>query len=84
MIDQIRKFTDTSYFTNALKITIAAVIPVLLFTFFGNFQIGFTIALGAFFTYPSDIPSSLKDKIKGITVTALLISGANLLVNIVL
>ncbi|MBF2708888.1 FUSC family protein [Flavobacterium soyangense] len=83
MINQIQKFTDTSYFTNALKITIAAVIPVLLFSFFGNFQIGFTIALGAFFTYPSDIPSSLKDKIKGVTVTAFLISGANLLVNIV-
>lgn len=83
MINQIQKFTDTSYFTNALKITIAAVIPVLIFTFFGDFQIGFTIALGAFFTYPSDIPSSLKDKIKGVTVTALLISGANLLVNIV-
>ncbi|WP_291101671.1 MULTISPECIES: FUSC family membrane protein [unclassified Flavobacterium] len=83
MINQIQKFTDTTYFINALKITIAAVIPVLLFTYFGNFQTGFTIALGAFFTYPSDIPSSLKDKIKGVTITALLISSANLLVNIV-
>ena len=83
MISQIQKFTDSSYFTNALKITIAAVLPVLLFTFIGNFQIGFTIALGAFLTYPSDIPSSLKDKFRGITFTAVLISGANLLVNIV-
>ena len=83
MITHIRKFTETTYFISALKMTIAAVIPVLLFTYFGSFQTGFTIALGAFFTYPSDIPSSLKDKIKGITVTALLISGANLLVNIV-
>ncbi len=83
MINQIQKFTDTTYFINALKMTISAVIPVLLFTYFGHFQTGFTIALGAFFTYPSDIPSNLKDKIKGVTVTALLISGANLLVNIV-
>ncbi len=83
MISKIQKFTDSSYFTNALKITIAAVLPVLLFTYFGNFQIGFSIALGAFLTYPSDIPSSLKDKIRGVTVTAFLISGTNLLVNIV-
>jgi uncharacterized membrane protein (TIGR01666 family) len=83
MINQIQKFTDTTYFISALKMTIAAVIPVLLFTYLGDFQTGFTIALGAFFTYPSDIPSSLKDKIKGVTVTALIISGANLLVNIV-
>ena len=83
MISKIQKFTDSSYFTNALKITIAAVLPVLLFTYFGDFQIGFTIALGAFLTYPSDIPSSLKDKIRGVTVTAFLISGTNLLVTIV-
>jgi uncharacterized membrane protein (TIGR01666 family) len=83
MINQIQKFTGSSYFTNALKITIAAVIPVLLFSFLGHFQIGFTIALGAFFTYPSDIPSSPKHKINGILVTASLVSGANLLINII-
>ncbi|SEG10317.1 FUSC family membrane protein [Flavobacterium urumqiense] len=83
MIYEIRKFTDSTYFTNALKITIAAVIPGLLFSFFGNFEIGFTVALGAFFTYPSDIPSNLKHKIKGILFTALLVAIVNLLVNIV-
>ena len=82
MIQHIKKFTDSSYFTNALKVTIAAVIPVLLFTYLGNFEIGFTIAIGAFLTYPSDIPSSLKDKIQGVFVSILLISGTNLLVNI--
>lgn len=82
MINQIRKFTDSHYFTNALKVTIATVTPVLLFTFFDNFQTGFTIAFGAFFTYYGDIPSSIKDKFKGVLVTAFLISGANLLVNI--
>src|SRR6478735_1490134 len=83
MINQIQKFADSPYFTNAIKVTLATVIPVLLFSFFGYFQIGFTIAFGAFFTYYSDIPSSLKDKIKGILVTVVLISGANLLINIV-
>ncbi|MFV5691873.1 FUSC family membrane protein [Flavobacterium sp. LT1R49] len=81
MIYRIRKFTDSTYFNNALKVTIAAVIPVLLFSFLGNFEMGFTIALGAFFTYPSDIPSSLKHKINGVLVTAFLVAGLNLLVN---
>lgn len=83
MIDQIQKFTESTNFTNALKITIAAVIPVLLFTFLGDFQMGFTIALGAFFTYPGDIPSSPKHKINGILFTAVLVSVANLIINIV-
>lgn len=82
MLYQIRQFTDTTYFNNALKITIATVIPVLLFYYFNRFQLGFTIALGAFLTYPSDIPSSLKHKINGVLFTAILISSVNLLVNI--
>ena len=61
----------------------AYIFPVLLFTYLGDFQFGFTIALGAFLTYPSDIPSSLKHKINGVLVTTFLISGVNLLVNII-
>ncbi|MEA9412163.1 FUSC family protein [Flavobacterium sp. PL02] len=83
MLDRIVKFTDSTSFTNASKVTIASVVPVLFFNFLGYFEIGFTIALGAFYTYPSDIPSNLKHKIKGIVVTALIVSGVNLLVNLV-
>jgi uncharacterized membrane protein (TIGR01666 family) len=83
MIYEIRKFIDSIHFTNALKVTIAAVIPVMLFSFLGKFEMGFAIALGAFFTYPSDIPSNLKHKINGILVTAFLVAGINLVVNIV-
>jgi uncharacterized membrane protein (TIGR01666 family) len=82
MLDKIEKFTDSTYFTNALKATISAVIPVLVFTYFNYFEIGFAIALGAFLTYPSDIPSSLKHKINGIVVTAFLVAGVNLLINL--
>ena len=83
MIYKIRKFTDSTYFTNAIKVTIAAVIPVVIFSFLSKFEMGFAMALGAFFTYPSDIPSSLKHKINGILVTAFLVAGINLIVNIV-
>jgi hypothetical protein len=47
MIPKIK--LQTTSFTNALKITIAAVLPVLLFSYLGHFKIGFTIALGAFY-----------------------------------
>ena len=83
MIYKIRKFTDSTYFTNAIKVTIAAVIPVVIFSFLGKFEMGFAMALGTVFTYPSDIPSSLKHKINGVLVTAFLVAGINLLVNIV-
>ncbi|AYN03269.1 FUSC family membrane protein [Flavobacterium sp. 140616W15] len=83
MFDRIVKFTNSTSFINASKVTLASVVPVLFFNFLGYFEIGFTIALGAFYTYPSDIPSNLKHKIKGIVVTALIVSCVNLLVNLV-
>nr|WP_315223453.1 FUSC family membrane protein [uncultured Flavobacterium sp.] len=81
MFDHVLKFTNSTSFINALKVTIASVVPVLLFHFLGHFEIGFTIALGAFFTYPSDIPSTLSHKIKGLIVASFIVSGVNLLVN---
>jgi len=82
MIDQVKKFTDSTNFTNAVKVTIASVIPVFVCSYFDHFEIGFTIALGAFLTYPSDIPSNLKHKINGVLVAALIVAGCNLLVNL--
>lgn len=84
MIANIRKFIDSTHFTNALKVTFSAVIPALLFSYLGNFSIGFTIALGAFLTYPSDIPSSLKHKVNGILVAAFTVASMNFIINIVL
>lgn len=81
MLDRIAKFTNSTSFLNATKVTIASVVPVLIFQFLGHFEIGFTIALGAFYTYPSDIPSTLSHKIKGLIVASFIVSGVNLLVN---
>ncbi|KDN56323.1 FUSC family protein [Flavobacterium seoulense] len=82
MTSKIQKFISGTDFSNALKITIASVFPVLLFSYFDHFQIGFTIALGAFFTFPSDIPSNFRHKINGLLVTSLIIAGVNLIVNL--
>jgi uncharacterized membrane protein YccC len=83
MLDRITKFTNSTAFLNASKATIASVIPVLLMQFLGHFEIGFTIALGVFYSYPSDIPSTLNHKIKGLIVASLIVSGVNLLVNLI-
>ncbi|GEL11415.1 TIGR01666 family membrane protein [Flavobacterium glycines] len=82
MITKIQKFVSSTEFANALKITIAAVSPVLFFSYLDNFSVGFTIALGAFFTFPSDIPSNLKHKIKGLLTTSFIIAGVNLIINL--
>ena len=82
MLKLIRNFTDGTNFNNAIKATLSAVIPVLIFSYLGNLEAGLTIALGALFTLPSDIPSNLKHKIKGITVSVLFFSIANLLINL--
>lgn len=81
MIHHVTKFTGSTNFTNALKVTIASVLPVLLCAYFGYFQMGMTIAIGAFLTYPSDIPSTLKHKINGVLAAAFIVAGANLMVN---
>jgi len=82
MINSVKNFTDQTNFTNALKVTVAAVLPVIIFGYLDMFQIGFTIAIGAILTYPSDIPSNLKHKINGILVAILIIVGSAMLVNL--
>lgn len=82
MIQRVRLFTENIYFTRALIVTVAAVLPVLILNFFGHFEIGFTIALGAFLTYPADIPSNLWHRTRGLFAAAVIISGSTLLVNL--
>jgi uncharacterized membrane protein (TIGR01666 family) len=83
MIASIKKFIDSIHFTSALKVTFSAVIPALIFNYLGDFATGFTIALGAILTYPSDIPSSLKHKLNGILVAAFTVASMNLIINLV-
>lgn len=82
MFKSVQKFTAQTNFTNALKVTIAAVIPVIVFASLDLFKIGFSFALGAILTYPSDIPSNLKHKINGILVAILIIVVSAVLVSV--
>ncbi len=70
------------HFVNAIKVTIAAALPVILFAWLDQFNTGFTIALGALLLFPSDINSNLKHKINGIIVASLIVSGSAFLISI--
>lgn len=82
MIAKIKDFTVGTNLTNALKVVLSAVLPVLVFSYFGDIQSGLIMALGVIFTFPSDTPSNLKHKINGLLVSILIISGVNLLINL--
>lgn len=82
MFKSVQKFTAQTNFTNALKITVAAVLPVVFFAYIDLFEVGFSVALGAILTYPSDIPSNLKHKINGLLVAIFIIAISAVMVSI--
>jgi len=82
MIDKIRDFTDNSNFTRAVIVTVSAVLPVLILAQFGYFETGITIAIGAFLTYPADIPSNIMHRAKGLLVASVIVAGCTLIVNL--
>lgn len=83
MFERVRNFADSTNFTNALKVTLASAIPVVVFALMNDFATGFAIALGVLLTYPGDIPSNRKHKIIGILVSAVIVASANLIINFV-
>lgn len=83
MIQKIRKYTDNTNFANALKATIACVLPVIILSQFNHFQQGFAIAIGALLTFPSDVPGSFSHKVKGILIAIFLITTTTLLLGFI-
>ncbi|RZJ36254.1 MAG: FUSC family protein [Flavobacterium sp.] len=74
MVYKIRKFTSTMNFAGAIKITLAAAIPVICFSLADMPTAGFAVAIGAMLTYPSDTSSNLRLKINGIVLAAFLVA----------
>lgn len=83
MVYRIRKFADSIELANAVKVTIAAAVPVILFSWLGDFKTGFAVALGAFLTSPSDISSNLTHKVNGLLSGALIVAGSALVISMV-
>ncbi len=82
MVFNLRQFAESINFANAIKVTIATVIPILIASHFDQFDIGITIAIGALLTYPSDISSNLQHKINGILVGTSIVSGTALIISL--
>ena len=59
-------------FSKAIILTIAIVLPVLLFSEFDLDEVGISIALGCLLSSPSDVTGSFKNKIIGISAAILL------------
>ena len=62
------KFLTSSIFYRGLVLTLAILIPVLLFLWMGKVQYSIPIAFGVLLIAPNDFPGSLKRKINGILI----------------
>jgi uncharacterized membrane protein (TIGR01666 family) len=82
MIDKVRDFIDNSNFTRSIIVTVSAVLPAFILSQLGHFDTGFTIALGAFLTYPADIPSNIVHRAKGLLVATVIVTACTLIVNL--
>jgi len=59
---EIKTFLYSQYFADGLRIAFGALIPALLFSFFGNFSTGIVVSLGAVITSSVDTPGPTKDR----------------------
>ncbi len=84
MVRKITHFTQGLNFSNAIKVTFAACVPVIAGAQMGYFEAGFAIALGALLVFPSDVAGHLKHKVAGIAIAALIVAGSAFVVNIAL
>lgn len=82
MIQKLKQFTDSTNFTKALTVTVAAVVPVIILSQFGLFQKGFAMAVGAVLTYPADIPSNMRHRLRGLLSASLIVVSCTLAVNL--
>lgn len=81
MLSKARKYTDNSHLGDSLKITISAVIPFLILMPYEKFSWAFAAAIGAMLTALLDIPSSVKDKIKGLLVGSVTVPAISLILS---
>ncbi|RAV27873.1 FUSC family protein [Sinomicrobium soli] len=79
---QLQKFLESTDFIRAVKVTLAAATPVVLFSYLDMFSVGFTIALGALFTFISDIPGNLRHRINGMLISNVIAAGSTVVISI--
>ncbi|SFW69581.1 TIGR01666 family membrane protein [Sinomicrobium oceani] len=79
---KLQKFLESTDFIRAVKVTVAAATPVILFSYLNLFSIGFTVALGALFTFSSDIPGNLRHRVNGMLASNLIATGSTVVISL--
>ena len=69
----IKTFIYSQYFSDGLRITLGALLPSLIFNFFGHLEIGITISLGALCVSIADNPGPFIHKRNGMLICNLFI-----------
>lgn len=80
---EIQNFLYSQYFTDGLRITFGTVIPALVFSWFGNLQLGITVSLGAMVVGLSDTPGPLSHRRNGMLMCTAVVLVSALITNLV-
>ncbi|MFT3902580.1 MAG: FUSC family membrane protein [Niabella sp.] len=72
-IYEYRRFVNSYYFNEALRMTIGITLPAIVFHFLGMLPVGLTISLGAMAVSGSDIPGPIHRRRNGMLVTLALV-----------
>lgn len=68
------KFLRSTDFSKAIVLTLAIVLPIVIFSVAGRLEIGISLAMGCLLSSPSDVTGSFKHKVFGILAAALVAS----------
>jgi len=80
---EIQNFFYSQYFADGLRITFGALTPALIFSWFGNLQVGITISLGAMVVGLSDTPGPLNHRRNGMLLCTAAVLISALITNLV-
>ncbi|WP_339924545.1 FUSC family membrane protein [uncultured Cyclobacterium sp.] len=72
-LEELKEFLKSISFLRAILIGIAVTLPVIIGLQLGYIEIGLLLALGAFWSSPSDVVGSFRHKKLGILVSAILV-----------
>ncbi|SFN45894.1 FUSC family membrane protein [Salegentibacter flavus] len=70
--EDLLKFFRSPDFSKAVILSIAISLPIAVFSYLGNYEIGVALAIGALLSSPSDIQGSFSHKIIGVFLAAIL------------
>ncbi|MFC5412761.1 FUSC family membrane protein [Larkinella bovis] len=82
-IREIRYFLSGQHFSDGLRITLAILIPSILFYQFGHFETGLPLSLGALWVSMSDAPGPVMHRRNGMLATNLVVVLVSLITGFV-